>query len=282
MESFNEIYINLREGERINNYLDSLLLKIATKYFEYTALIYWKDNTWEKHKINIENRCKEIYNLEKGYWNTMIFDMDKYINSWFTEPKWLEISINLREFINILHIYNKIQYLKLKNNNSKKEKKLLKELNKKISITEYLIKLNEFFYPPIDIANINYYQDNSKIFKELKTFLSEPLHAYSVFYKNSFNGSKELEEFIERCKKHYTSLLDKILENESIKYNRQFGLNIMNTSFFDFGAFFNPVQVSDFRDLLNIRCISLLDVLLNKFDANIEAKIIDYKKTFNK
>lgn len=190
MYFFDEIYSNLREGESINNYIDELLRKIATKYSKSISFKEWINNKWLDYKKNVENNCRAIYTIENGYWDKMLLDIEHYINNWLIIPNWLDLSIDLREFIDILHKYNKIEYLKLKNNKSNKDKKSLRNLNKKISIPEYLRILNEYFLPCNNKINIDYYDNNFRELKKLKTFLSKPLHAYSIFYNNKFNNSK--------------------------------------------------------------------------------------------
>lgn len=278
MDHFSEIRDLLHKGGDINDYLDNLLQKIAISYFKDISFKEWVANKWLNYKEHVEISCKEIYKLEKGYWNELLLDMDDYINNWLINPNSLDLIINLRELINILYIYNKREYLKLKSGKTNKEKKLLKKLNKETKITEYLIKINDYFYPNNNQTHIDYYDSNLKILKKLKSFLSKPLHAYSIFYENSFSTTEQTKDFERECNDLCFALLDKILEVETDIYNNRVGINIPNTYFSSFGAFFDYVQINGLHSIIEIQCVSLLDTLLEKFNDRLEERIDSYKQ----
>lgn len=278
MNNSNEISGLLYEGECINDYLDNLLWKIATSYSKDISFKEWVDNKWLNYKEHVKISCKEIYKIEEGYWNKLLLDMDEYINDWLIKPNLLDLIINLRELINILYLYYKREYLKLKSDKTNKEKKLLKKLCKETKITEYLIKINDYFYPNNNQTHIDYYGSNLKILKKMKTFLSKPLHAYSIFYKNSFSTTEQTKDFERECNDHCFALLNKILETETNKYNANAGINIPNTCFSSSGAYFDYVKIDGLHSIIEMKCVSLLDTLLEKFNKRLEKKINSYKQ----
>lgn len=275
MNSLKYIEDNLNKGENVNNYLDFLLKRIAIKYSKYISFDEWNNTTWLNFKEKFKVLYDKTYLLRKGCFNGLFQEMDEYIESWFIEPNKMELIVNLRELINILYKYNKLEYLKLKDKKTNKEKKSFKKLKKEIAVPQYLIWINNYFYPKNNTPDFSYYENNLKTFKEMKDLLSKPIHAHSIFYKKQLNNLSEVEN-------NYFYLLDKILLSEKNKYILSFGGNPGNLNLMDSGIFYDLTKVNDFHDIIKKKCYSLLDVLLDKFNEVLNNKITFFKKLFGK
>lgn len=273
---------NYRKAKDISKYLENLLFKISNKYSAFIAFNKWNDEVWSSYKDKTRKKCKDLYRVDHGYWDGWLLEIDEYINSLLIEPNKLELIIYFRELVLILYDYNKLEFLKLKNNKSKNEEKLLSKLNKKILVPQHLIWVNDYLYESIkDTKDISYYKNNLLILKKLKTFLSEPLHAYSIFYNNSFQNSETLDDFYKKCTKITNDMLNKILKKEVEIEEITTGSCNGNIAYSYSGPFFDPRTIRNFRDHILIKYSSMLNVILEKFDSNLNSKINLYKTMIN-
>lgn len=198
----------LGSEENIDDYIFNLINVISTLKTELDMITNWHDNEW----MNIikENNYKEYSNK----WN----DYEIWIYKYIYDPKRYEFCVYLRAFLNTLKIYLKenhrdhINYKSIWD--SSKYLKYLIHLIFKTGL--YKVENDKKEWECITIENDN------EIIEELDSlisFVSKPLHGFSIYY----NTNKKLK--IENNSNNYLNkkiysisnlILEKSIFNENV------------------------------------------------------------------
>lgn len=199
----------LGDEQDIDDHILKLIKVILKLKNDLDTIIQWHNNEW----LNIVNEKKKNYIESSKQWDKY----ESWIYKYIYEPKRYEFCVYLRSFLNTLKIYLKKDHrdhIKCKN---------FWESSKYLKYLIHLIFKTGFYKVENDNKEWEYIiiEKDNEIIEELEaliSFISKPLHAFSIYY----NTNKKLnDENVSNAylNKKITSISTLILERSVLNEN---------------------------------------------------------------
>lgn len=166
--------------ENIDEYIEKIVQEIVFYYTYFECCINWFNKDWLPEVNKRREKYKDYKDAVKTLgWRNYFFRIFNF------QSKRFEYFIYVRSFLDTIRIYLK------KNHKDYKRHKEMWESSKYLQYYVYLIFKTGFY-------NGKVFDTNKKILEEIKilnSFLSKPLHAFSVYYESQKNfNSMSLED----------------------------------------------------------------------------------------
>lgn len=162
-----------KKDKDIDEYVKYIVEQILLIKTYLDIITNWYDNDWF---VNIKEKKDKHPNSEDAI-NTCNFRND-FIRNHIYEPKWYLYCIYVRTFLDVLKIYLKKEH---------RDHTKYKEMWESSKYLEYYVHLI------FKTGKYKVFNDSKEIIKELEkltSFLSKPLHRFSIYF-NEINGLDE-------------------------------------------------------------------------------------------
>lgn len=226
----------MNRQKNIDKYIEKIVLNVLNLRTYLNTFINWYNNDWVKFVNDNTEKYKEDFQYSV---NNLIFYTDWILNYIFY-PKKYEYCVYLRTFFEILSDYCK--YVNEEN----------KTINEMWESSEYLQ-----YYVHLIFKTAKYKRkifNNNRILdelKEIKSYLSEPLHGNSIYYNKKYISKSILNKNINKI----VELLFKFgIDKEVVKQaiNIKVRGNKQNYLKYTKSLFFDEKEINKFLNFLKI------------------------------